>query len=95
MNHREFSEAAESLRADGVHLEEWLVVDSSTIEQWESGERRIPRIRANQLTWLLRQNENDRRVKAANLQRALEAAASKKLLPIPDAWIYRARTRHA
>lgn len=67
MDHREFSAAAESLRRDGMRLEEWLRVDAATIEQWESGEQAIPPVRARQLAWLLCQADNDRRLRAASL----------------------------
>lgn len=69
MNHQEFSEAVRSLREGGVRLEQHLQVDASEIAQWESGEQKIPRIRARQISWLLRDAENRRRVREANLPR--------------------------
>jgi hypothetical protein len=67
MKRLEFSEAVVALREKGVIVEDWLDIDSARVARWQQGEDRIPRVRARQIEWLLKQQENESRLAAANL----------------------------
>jgi hypothetical protein len=70
MDNREFNSALEALRRDGVAIEKWLDADPALLSSWASwqrGEARIPRIRARQVAWLLKMQEDGRRLAAAKL----------------------------
>lgn len=65
MNSREFKARAETLRAEGVDVEDWLGGDAATIARWEQGLEPVPRVRARQIRWLRKYQENRNRMAAA------------------------------
>lgn len=67
MNRDEFRAAIGTLKSAGTDIGEALGVSSAKVSQWERGASRVPRIRARQIKWLLKANEDRERRAAAAL----------------------------